>query len=113
MSHGLPRGDGEGGVRALQALIDEVTLGIIRVSSDLTVRAANGAAHRLLERNARSLLGRSVMEAFVDHRAESTIRDAIGGTVGTLEFAVGRDRLLAMRARPDSEGGAWIAVEDV
>src|SRR3954469_20136617 len=113
MSRGVPRGDGEGGVRELQALIDEVTLGIIRVSPDLGVRAANGAAHRLLERKARSLLGRSVMEAFVDHRAEATIRDAIVGTVGTLELAIGRDRIVALRARPDGEGGAWIAVEDV
>src|SRR3954470_22878357 len=113
MSRGVPRGDGEGGVRALQALIDEVSLGIIRVSTDLSVRAANGAAHRLLERSARSLLGRSVMEAFIDHRAESLIGAAIAGTLGTLELAVGRDRYVFLRARPDGNGGAWVALEDV
>src|SRR5260370_37251402 len=99
MSQGAARGTDERAAHQLQALIDEVSLGIIHVSSDLTVRAANGASHRLLERSARSLLGRSVMEAFVDHRAESVIRAAIGGTVGTLELAVGRDRNLAMRER--------------
>ena len=113
MSQGAARGTDERAAHQLQALIDEVSLGIIHVSSDLTVRAANGASHRLLERTARSLLGRSVMEAFVDHRAESVIRAAIGGTVGTLELAVGRDRNLAMRARPDGDGGAWIGLEDV
>src|SRR6187200_922939 len=101
MSQGGPRGDQARGTHELQALIDEVALGIIHVSSDLTVRAANAAAHRLLERTPRSLLGRSVMESFVDHRAESIIRAAIGGTTGTLELAVGRDRTLSMRARPD------------
>jgi two-component system, OmpR family, phosphate regulon sensor histidine kinase PhoR len=113
MSQGAARGTDERAAHQLQALIDEVSLGIIHVSSDLTVRAANGAAHRLLERSVRSLLGRSVMEAFVDHRAESVICAAVGGTVGTFEFAVGRDRNLALRARPDGEGGAWIALEDV
>jgi two-component system phosphate regulon sensor histidine kinase PhoR len=113
MSQGASRGDQERGAHELQALIDDVSLGIIHASSDLTVRAANGAAHRLLERNPRSLLGRSVMEAFVDHRAESVIRAAIDGTVGALELAVGRDKLVAMRARPDRDGGAWIALEDV
>src|SRR3954447_827891 len=113
MSHGGPREEQDRGVHELQALIDEVSLGIIHASSDLSVRAANGAAHRLLERSSRSLLGRSVMEVFVDHRAESIIRSAMAGTVGTLELAVGRDRVVAMRARSDNDGGAWIALEDV
>jgi two-component system phosphate regulon sensor histidine kinase PhoR len=113
MSQGGPRGDLARGTHGLQALIDEVSLGIIHVGGDLTVRAANEAAHRLLERTPRSLLGRSVMGSFVDHRAESIIRAAIGGTIGTLELSVGRDRTLSMRARTDGDAGAWIALEDV
>ena len=103
----------ESGARELQGLIDEVSLGLIQVGRDLVVDAANGAAHRLLERRPGSLLGRSVMEAFVDHRAESLTAAAVAGTAGIVELTVRRDRSLTLRARPSHDGGAWIAIEDV
>ena len=97
----------------LQRLIDEVSLGLVRIDRRMAVRAANGAAHRLLERRPGALIGRSSIEAFLDNRIESLIRDAVGGASGTAELAVGRDRMLVIRTRPSSEGGAWVALEDV
>jgi len=58
-------------------------------------------------------MGRSVIEAFLDHRIESLISEAIGGTSGTAELAIGRDRTLVIRTRPATDGGAWVALEDV
>jgi two-component system, OmpR family, phosphate regulon sensor histidine kinase PhoR len=113
MSEHPPESDDQRGARALQALIDEVSLGLIHVGPRLTVRAANSAAHRLLERRPGSLLGRSVMEAFVDHHAEELIRAAIMGSAGAAELTVGRQHVLAFRVRPSADGGAWIAIEDV
>lgn len=88
-------------------------MGLLRIDRRLAVRAANGAAHRLLERRPGTLAGRSVMEAFVDHHVESLIREAIAGASGTAELGVGRDRLLVVRARSAADGGAWVALEDV
>ena len=97
----------------LQRLIDEVSLGLLRVDRNLAVRAANGAAHRLLERRPGTLIGHSAIEAFLDHRIETLIRDTLGGASGNAELAVGRDRMLVIRTRPSADGGAWVALEDV
>jgi two-component system phosphate regulon sensor histidine kinase PhoR len=97
----------------LQRLIDEVSLGLVRIDRKMAVRAANGAAHRLLERRPGALIGRSTIEAFLDNRIETLIRDAVDGTSGTAELAIGRDRMLVIRTRPAAEGGAWVALEDV
>ena len=54
------------------------------------------------------------MEAFVDHRAEAVIRAAIGGTIGTLELAVGRERpSWSARAVRRRMAAPWVALEDV
>ncbi|MEA2621809.1 MAG: two-component system, OmpR family, phosphate regulon sensor histidine kinase PhoR [Chloroflexota bacterium] len=116
--------DGSSGIRGggdpgssdapyLHRLIDEAGLGLVRLDRRLVVKAANGAAHRLLERRPGTLIGQSAMEAFLDHRVEETARGATEGGSATTELGVGRDRVLTVRARPAAEGGAWIGLEDV
>ncbi len=92
---------------------DQASLGLIRFDPQLRVRAANLSAHRALERRPGSLVGRSVMETFVDHRLEALVRTASKGQVGTYESDP-RDRAsLIVRARPASGGGAWVTIENV
>lgn len=118
----LPRGDPRNTPPAseatdLQQLIDEASLGLLRLDRRLIIQAANAAAHRLLERRPGTLVGRTAMEAFVDHRMEDVIRRAMaadGGSAASAgsELRVGRDRVVVLRAR-GTAGGAWIALEDV
>jgi two-component system phosphate regulon sensor histidine kinase PhoR len=97
----------------LERLVDEAGLGLIRLDGRLSVREANAAAHRLLRRRTRSLVGASAMEAFLDHRIEALVRDAAAGKRGSGELSAGRDRLLLVRARRAPDGGAWVSLEDV
>jgi two-component system phosphate regulon sensor histidine kinase PhoR len=94
-------------------LADQMVLGLLRVDALLTVTAANQAAHLLLERRPGSLVRRSTIEAFVDHRVEDQVRAALDGTPAVGELTVGRDRELIVRSRPAVAGGAWVALEDV
>jgi two-component system phosphate regulon sensor histidine kinase PhoR len=93
-------------------LADHMLLGLVRVDSRLTVVAANQAAHLLLDRRPGSLVSRSTIEAFIDHRIEEQVRSALSGTSANGELTVGRDRELIVRARPATAGGAWVALED-
>jgi two-component system, OmpR family, phosphate regulon sensor histidine kinase PhoR len=97
----------------LQRLIDDASLGLLRIDARMIVVAANGAAHRVLERRPGSLLQRTAIEAFVDHRVEAMVRDAVAGVPGMTEMIVARDRLVTVRMRPAGPGGAWVALEDV
>ncbi len=97
----------------LLGLADRMSLGLLRIDSDLTVIAANEAAHQLLERRPGSLTMGSTMEAFVDHRIEELVILACEGGSGSGELTIGRDRQLMIRARHAPGGGAWVGVEDV
>ena len=67
-------------VEQLARLADQLVLGVVRLGSSLLVERANVAAHLLLGRRPGSLLGRSAMEAFLDHHAEEAILSARDGT---------------------------------
>jgi len=91
-------------------------VGAIHVDDDGRVDVANPAAHALLEVSPGSLIGRTVMEAFVDARVASIIDEAREGGGATRELlATRRDsaRSLVVRARRSPVRGLWILVEDV
>jgi two-component system phosphate regulon sensor histidine kinase PhoR len=103
------------GVEDLSRLADQAGLGVLHVGSDLLIMVANDAAHQLLGKRAGALPGRSVMEAFVDHRVEEAIvRGSLAGA-GALEVDGPGGRLLLIRVRPDRsrQGSRWVLVEDV
>jgi two-component system phosphate regulon sensor histidine kinase PhoR len=80
----------------------------------LRVATVNLAAHHALERRPGSLLGRSVMETFVDHRLDALVRAARNGRAGTYESIHSDHRpSLVVRARPAFGGGAWVTIENV
>ena len=105
---------------AADALADEVaqiadhaSLGLIRFDARLRVQQANRSAHHALERRPGSLVGRSVMETFVDHRLEAMVRAATHGQTGVHESETTDRTSIIVRARPASDGGAWVTLENV
>jgi two-component system, OmpR family, phosphate regulon sensor histidine kinase PhoR len=92
---------------------DQASIGLIRFDPQLRVRTANLSAHRALERRPGSLVGRSVMETFLDHRLETLVRTASEGQVGIHESDPGDRAGLVVRARPATGGGAWVTIENV
>jgi two-component system phosphate regulon sensor histidine kinase PhoR len=97
----------------LSRLTDQAGLGLVRVGPDLLVTRANDTAHQLLARRQGSLVGRSVMEAFVDHRVEEAV--VRGSGAGALEVDGPGGRRLVVRVRPDlaRANARWVLVEDV
>ena len=73
-------------IEQLARLADQLVLGVVRLGATLLVERANLAAHVLLGRRPGSLAGRSVMEAFLDHRAEEAVLVARGGASANLEL---------------------------
>ena len=102
-------------VRDVGVLVDLVGIGVVRVAEDLTVVTVNEAAARLLARRAAGLPGRSVMEAFTDHRLEEIVQAALrtGTAVGELTIRTTDAPTLLVRARRMPAGDAWVVLEDV
>lgn len=96
-------------------LLESLPQGLITVDRDLRIVAANAAAHGFLDRQPGSLMGRTVIEAFLDAQAESIARTALdqGSAVGEVSRADPGMRRLLVRARRSSAGGAWLILDDV
>jgi two-component system phosphate regulon sensor histidine kinase PhoR len=92
---------------------DQASLGLIRFDAQFRVRVANLSAHVALERRPGSLIGRSVMETFLDHRLESMVRAAAHGQAGVRELDNAEGSSIIVRARPASGGGAWVSLENI
>jgi len=97
----------------LALVADHASLGLIRFDSALRVRSANLAAHHALERRPGSLIGKTLMSTFVDHRLEELVRAAAGGESGGRELDSVDHASIMVRARPASGGGAWVTLENV
>jgi len=96
-------------------LVEALAQGIVTVDPGLRIVGANGAAHTFLGRTPGALIGRTLIEAFLDVQVEAIARAALDG--GTASGEVGRTeadgRRLLIRARRSSSGGAWLILEDV
>ncbi len=88
---------------------------MLRIRSDRSIEQANEAAHVLLGKRTGSLIGQSIMEAFLDHRAEEAIVSTRHGHAGALELDGPGGRRLVLRARTDRsrQGHTWVLLEDV
>ena len=102
-------------LRDVGVLVDLVRTGVVRVGEDLTVVSANESAARLFGRRAAGLPGRSVMEAFTDHRLEEIVRTALqtGAAAGELTIRTTDAPTLLVRARHAPSGDVWLVLEDV
>lgn len=77
-------------------LADELGVGILLVGSDDRVAAANSAAQRLLGEV--GLVGKSLIEAFVDHHVEDAIRNARSEAT-RMDYTPPTDRQVALEIR--------------
>ena len=98
-----------------ELLVEALAQGVVAVDSALHVVGANAAAHAFLSRASGDLIGRSIIEAFLDVQAEAIARAAMdagsaNGEIGGIEAG---GRRLLIRARRSSSGGAWLVLEDV
>lgn len=97
------------------SLLQAFGSGVLRVDPGLRVTAANAAAHTLLSRAPGTLVGRSVMEAFLDASVESMAHVALvqGSARTELRPADADGPTLIVLARRAHLGGLWLVVDDV
>jgi two-component system phosphate regulon sensor histidine kinase PhoR len=103
-------------VRSEQAaFVESLSVGVLGVDPQLRIVAANGTAHALLGREPRTLVGRTILEAFLDTDVEATVRAALesGSSTGELAPAGADGPRLVVRGRRTPAGGAWLVLEDV
>ena len=96
-------------------LLETIGPGVLTVDRTLRIVEANPAAHGLLDRAAGSLLGKTVMEAFLDTTVESVAQSALDlGAASTEIRQAGADGpAIVIRARRSPAGGAWLMLDDV
>ncbi|MEP7360039.1 MAG: ATP-binding protein [Chloroflexota bacterium] len=80
-------------------LADELGVGILAIGENDRVAAANAAAHALLRARPESLPGKSLIEAFVDHRLEELIRAARAGQPTRTDYSPPTDRAITLDVR--------------
>jgi two-component system phosphate regulon sensor histidine kinase PhoR len=97
------------------ALRETLESGLIRLDPALHISEANGRAHALLGRARGTLVGRSVMEAFLDPGVETLARNALDAAPATAEIRpAGPDGpALIVRARRVPSDGVWLVLDDV
>jgi two-component system phosphate regulon sensor histidine kinase PhoR len=100
---------------AVGALADGLGIGMLAVGGADRVQAANATAHELLQVRPQSLVGRSTIEVFVDHRMQALIRETRGGSVRRAEYEVqGKGSpTLEVTCSPDEGGTVLVALRDV
>ena len=101
--------------RDRDAFVDSLTQGILEMDGGLRIVAANRAAGTLLGRDPRTLVGRTVIEVFLDTQVEATALAGLGSGSATGEFGpAGADGpRLVVRARRAPSGSLWLVLEDV
>ena len=105
----------------LNALLEATDDAILRVGSDLVIRAASPVTGEILARGDVQFRGMPLIEATVDFRLEELTRKAIAGEVhrGEIDIHDGRPghsdeaRHVAVVAAPDGDGGAWLVLRDL
>jgi two-component system phosphate regulon sensor histidine kinase PhoR len=95
-------------------IADLADAGLLRVDHWRVIREANAAAERLLAPRGRSLVGRTLLETFVDHHVTEMLDEMLTAGVAHREVTFGSEprrtfQLHALR-RVD---GAWIVLRDV
>jgi two-component system, OmpR family, phosphate regulon sensor histidine kinase PhoR len=103
------------GVAEQEDLLQALGAGVLRVDAGLRVTAANAAAHSLLARAPGTLVGRSVMEAFLDASVEAMVQVALTQGIARSEVrrADADGPTLVLLARRAQRGGLWLVVDDV
>jgi two-component system, OmpR family, phosphate regulon sensor histidine kinase PhoR len=101
-----------------EALRDALDTGVIRIDRGLRVVEANRRAHALLGHERGGLVGRSLMEAFMDPTVEALAgraqKEPTRAATGEIRSAGPDGPVLAVRAQATpARDGAWLILEDV
>ncbi len=96
-------------------LLEFLSAGIVHADDDLVVRWANAAAHAFVSRPPGSMVGLSVIGAFVDRRLDDLVRTARAGGSASAELVLDPPDgpTLVVRARRAPRDGVWLIMEDV
>ena len=96
-------------------LLERLGSGVLRTDPALRIVEANPAAHTLLDRAPGSIVGRTVMEAFLHTAVESIARSALEGAqaVGEVHLADADGPTLIVRGQRAVDGGTWLILDDV
>jgi two-component system phosphate regulon sensor histidine kinase PhoR len=97
------------------AFVESLAQGVLGVDDRLRIVAANGAAHSLMGRAPGSLIGRSLIEMFLDLQVEAIARAALadGAATGEVALAGADGPRLLLHAHRAPAGGIWLILEDV
>ena len=101
--------------RSRDTLADSLDQGLLDVDPTLHILRANPAAHALTGRQAGNLVGRSLIEVFLDPAAEDITTEAIstGDALGEVRIADADGPTLSIRAARSANGGATLILSDV
>jgi two-component system phosphate regulon sensor histidine kinase PhoR len=93
---------------------DLADVGLLRVDHWRVIRQANAVAQRHLAPAGRSLIGRTVLETFVDHHVIEMLDEMLTAGVAGREVSIGTEprRTFQLHALRRSDG-AWLVVRDL
>jgi two-component system, OmpR family, phosphate regulon sensor histidine kinase PhoR len=95
-------------------IADLADAGLLRVDHWRVIREANSVAERLLASRGRSLLGRTLLETFVDHHVTDMVDEMLTAGVAHREVTFGSEprRTFQLHALRRADG-AWIVLRDI
>lgn len=95
-------------------IADLIGVGLLRVDHWRVIRECNEAGRQLLAPHVRELVGRTVLETFLDHRVIEMVDDALVSGTAHREITFGTDpaRWLLLHAIRNP-AGAWIVIRDL
>jgi two-component system, OmpR family, phosphate regulon sensor histidine kinase PhoR len=98
-----------------EILLDLLDQGVLVVDGGGRIERADGTAHALLGRTPGTLVGHTLIEAFLDPTVEAVARAATisGSTVSELRLAGPDGPTLIVRARRAADGDVWLVLDDV
>ncbi len=99
----------------IELFLASLAQGVLTVGGGLRISGANAAAHALLGRAPDTLVGRTLIEAFLDVTVEAIAigaRDS-GSSTGEVAVAGADGPRLLIRGRRTPSGDVWLVLEDV
>ena len=94
---------------------DHLGIGLVQVGPSGIVETANAAAAELLGWRQRGLVGKTMIEAFLDHGVEDLVARARADGHASTEYVLSAEppKTLSLHAWRANDGGMWIALTDV